>query len=273
MINLIKKYETYLGNFKFFEITPLKKNQFVLTNFQESYSSSDFGVGKKSLIKSLVEVEYLEKKPINLIINKDYFKWRIKQKIDIKNLRKLNSVKDDNLRESWKTDKIILNKIFTKKELTKNINRYYAFEPVGSKYDHMIDYHIDNQETFHDHADISRRSTKTEYYLISNFYKSYPHSLKKTEIKKINNIAKKKGYLRFKELTLDEHNTIVRYLFIGPDVRIKEINTADFVASDFKSIIPETKRSISYLKKSIPSDVKKALLFLLFFIIIANLIY
>ena len=166
MVNLIKKYETYLGNFKFFEFTPLKKNQFVLTNFQMSYSSSDFGMGKKSLIKSLVEVEYLEKKPINLIIKKDYFKRRIKQKINIKNLRKLNSVKDDNLRESWKTDKIILNKIFTKKELTKNINMYYAFEREGSKYDHMIDYHIDDQETFYDHADISRRCTKIEYYLI-----------------------------------------------------------------------------------------------------------
>ena len=273
MVNLIKKYETYLGNFKFFEITPLKKNQFVLTNFQISNSSSDFFVGKKSLMKSLVEVEYLEKKPINLIINKDYFKWRIKQKINIKNLRKLNSVKDDNLRESWKTDKIILNKIFTKKELTKNINIYYAFERVGSKNDHMIDYHIDDHKTFYDHADISRRCTKIEYYLINNFYKSYPHDLKKSEIKKIDNIAKKKGYLQFKELILDEHSIIQSYLFIGPDVRIKEINTADFVASDFKSIIPETKRSISYLKKSIPSDVKKALLFLLFFIIIANLIY
>ena len=273
MVNLIKKYETYLGNFKFFEITPLKKNQFVLTNFQMSYSSSDFGLGKKSLIKSLVEVEYLEKKPINLIIKKDYFKRRIKQKIDIKNLRKLNSVKDDNLRESWKTDKIILNKIFTKKELTKNINMYYAFEREGSKYDHMIDYHIDDHKTFYDHTDISRRCTKIEYYLISNFYKSYPHDLKKSEIKKIDNIAKKKGYLQFKELILDEHSIIQSYLFIGPDVRIKEINTADFVASDFKSIIPETKRSISYLKNSIPSDVKKVLLFLLLFIIISNLIY
>lgn len=272
MINLSKKYETYLGNFKFFEITPLKKNQFVLTNFQISNSSSDFFVGKKSLMKSLVEVEYLEKKPINLIINKDYFKWRIKQKIDIKNLRKLNSVKDDNLRESWKTDKIILNKIFTKKELTKNINMYYAFERVGPKNDHMIDYHIDDHETFYDHADISRRCTKIEYYLINNFYKSYPHDLKKSEIKKIDNIAKKKGHLQFKELILD-NSTIGSYLFIGPDVRIKEINTADFVASDFKSIIPETKRSISYLKNSIPSDVKKVLLFLLLFIIISNLIY
>ena len=71
MVNLSKKYETYLGNFKFFEITPLKKNQFVLTNSQISDSSSDLFVGKKSLMKSLVEVEYLEKKPINLIINKD----------------------------------------------------------------------------------------------------------------------------------------------------------------------------------------------------------
>ena len=238
-----------------------------------SYSSSDFGVGKKSLIKSLVEVEYLEKKAINLIIKKDYFKRRIKQKIDIKNLRKLNSVKDDLLRESWKTDKIILKKIFTKKELTKNINMYYAFEREGSKYDHMIDYHIDDHKTFYDHADISRRCTKLEYYLISNFYKSYPHDLKKSEIKKIDNIAKKKGYLQFKELILDEHSIIQSYFFIGPDVRIKEINTADFVASDFKSIIPDTKRSISYLKDSIPSDVKKALLILLFFIIIANLIY
>jgi hypothetical protein len=254
MINLYKKYKTYLGNFKFFEITPLKKNQLVLTNFQISNSSSDFFVGKKSLMKSLVEVEYLEKKPINLIINKDYFKWRIKQKIDIKNLRKLNSVKDDNLRESWKTDKIILNKIFTKKELTKNINIYYAFESVGSKNDHMIDYHIDDHKTFYDHADINRRCTKIEYYLINNFYKSYPH------------------YLQFKELILD-NSIIVSYLLIGPDVRIKEINTADFVASDFKSIIPETKRSISYLKNSIPSDVKKVLLFLLLFIIISNLIY
>ena len=169
MVNLSKKYETYLGNFKFFEITPLKKNQFVLTNSQISDSSSDLFVGKKSLMKSLVEVEYLEKKPINLIINKDYFKWRIKQKINIKNLRKLNSVKDDILRESWKTDKIILNKIFTKKELTKNINIYYAFERVGSKNDHMIDYHIDDHKTFYDHADISRRCTKIEYYLINNF--------------------------------------------------------------------------------------------------------
>ena len=272
MINLYKKYKTYLGNFKFFEITPLKKNQLVLTNFQISNSSSDFFVGKKSLMKSLVEVEYLEKKPINLIINKDYFKWRIKQKIDIKNLRKLNSVKDDNLRESWKTDKIILNKIFTKKELTKNINIYYAFESVGSKNDHMIDYHIDDHKTFYDHADINRRCTKIEYYLINNFYKSYPHDLKKSEIKKVDNIAKKKGYLQFKELILD-NSIIVSYLLIGPDVRIKEINTADFVASDFKSIIPETKRSISYLKNSIPSDVKKVLLFLLLFIIISNLIY
>ena len=274
MISLSKKYETYLGNFKFFKITPLKKNQFVLTNFEQSYSSSDFGVGKKSLIKSLVHVEYLEKKPINLIIKKDYFKRRIKQKIDIKNLRKLNSVKDDEpLRESWKTDKIILKKIFTKKELTKNINIYYAFESVGSKNDHMIDYHIDDHKTFSDHADIRRRCTKMEYYLISNFYKSYPHDLKKSEIKKIDNIAKKKGNYHFKELIIDEHSTIQRYLFIGPDVRIKEINTADFVASEFKSIIPETNRSISYLKNSIPSDVKKALLFLLLFIIISNLIY
>ena len=269
MVNLIKKYETYLGNFKFFEITPLKKNQFVLTNFQNTLSSSNFEKGKKSVMKSLVEVEYLEKKPINLIIKKDYFKRRIKQKIDIKNLRKLYYAKD-NLHE---TDKALLKKIFTKKELTKNINRYYAFQPEGSKYAHKIDYHIDNQETFSDHADISRRCTKIEYYLISNFYRSFPHGLKKTEIKKINNIAKKKGYLLFKELTLDGYSNIMRYLFIGPDVRIKEINTADFVASDFKSIIPDTKRSISYLKDSIPSDVKKALLILLFFIIIANLIY
>jgi len=268
MINLIKKYETYLGNFKFFEITPLKKNQFVLTNFQNTLSSSNFEKGKKSVMKSLVEVEYLEKKPINLIIKKDYFKLRIKQKIDIKNLRKLDSAKD-NLRE---TDKALLKKIFTKKELTKNINRYYAFQPKGSKYAHKIDYHIDNQETFHDHADISRRCTKIEYYLISNFYKSFPKGLIKTEIKKVNNIAKNKNdYLQFKELTLDEHSTIMRYLFIGPDVRIKEIDTADFIESDFKSIIPETKRSISYLKKSIPSDVKKALLIVLFFIIISHL--
>ena len=97
--------------------------------------------------------------------------------------------------------------------------------------------------------------------------------MKKSEIKKIDNISKKKGYLQFKEIILDEHSTIGSYLFIGPDVRIKEINTADFVASDFKSIIPETKRSISYLKNSIPSDVKKVLLFLLLFIIISNLIY
>ena len=63
----------------------------------------------------------------------------------------------------------------------------------------------------------------------------------------------------------------MRYLFIGPDVRIKEINKADFIASDFKSIIPDTKKSISYLKGSIPSDVKKALLIVLFFIIISHL--
>ena len=266
MVNLIKKYETYLGNFKFFEITPLKKNQFVLTNFESTLSSS-IERGKKSVIKSLVKVEYLEKKPINLIIKKDYFKLRIKQKIDIKNLRKLYSAKD-NLRE---TDKALLKKIFTKKELTKNINRYTAFQPEESRYAHKIDYHIDNQETFHDHADLRRRCTKIEYYLISTFYKSFPKGLIKTEIKKINNIAKKKGYYRFKELTLDEHSTIMRYLFIGPDVRIKEINIADFIASDFKSIIPDTKRSISYLKGSIPSDVKKALLIVLFFIIISHL--
>ena len=266
MVNLIKKYETYLGNFKFFEFTPLKKNQFVLTNFESTLSSS-IERGKKSVIKSLVKVEYLEKKPINLIIKKDYFKLRIKQKIDIKNLRKLYSAKD-NLRE---TDKALLKKIFTKKELTKNINRYYAFQPEESRYAHKIDYHIDNQETFHDHADLRRRCTKIEYYLISTFYKSFPKGLIKTEIKKINNIAKKKGYYRFKELTLDEHSTIMRYLFIGPDVRIKEINKADFIASDFKSIIPDTKRSISYLKGSIPSDVKKALLIVLFFIIISHL--
>ena len=266
MVNLIKKYETYLGNFKFFEFTPLKKNQFVLTNFESTLSSS-IERGKKSVIKSLVKVEYLEKKPINLIIKKDYFKLRIKQKIDIKNLRKLYSAKD-NLRE---TDKALLKKIFTKKELTKNINRYYAFQPEESRYAHKIDYHIDNQETFHDHADLRRRCTKIEYYLISTFYKSFPKDIIKTEIKKINNIAKKKGYYRFKELTLDEHSTIMRYLFIGPDVRIKEINKADFIASDFKSIIPDTKRSISYLKGSIPSDVKKALLIVLFFIIISHL--
>ena len=266
MVNLIKKYETYLGNFKFFEFTPLKKNQFVLTNFESTLSSS-IERGKKSVIKSLVKVEYLEKKPINLIIKKNYFKLRIKQKIDIKNLRKLYSAKD-NLRE---TDKALLKKIFTKKELTKNINRYYAFQPEESRYAHKIDYHIDNQETFHDHADLRRRCTKIEYYLISTFYKSFPKGLIKTEIKKINNIAKKKGYYRFKELTLDEHSTIMRYLFIGPDVRIKEINKADFIASDFKSIIPDTKRSISYLKGSIPSDVKKALLIVLFFIIISHL--
>ena len=266
MINLIKKYETYLGNCKFFEFTPLKKNQFVLTNFESTLSSS-IERGKKSVIKSLVEVEYLEKKPINLIIKKDYYKLRKKQKIDIKNLRKLDSAKD-NLRE---TDKALLKKIFTKKELTKNINRYYAFHPEGSKYYHKIDYHIDNQEKFYDHADLSRRCSKKEYYLISTFYKSFPKDIIKTEIKKINNIAKKKGYYRFKELTLDEHSTIMRYLFIGPDVRIKEINKADFIASDFKSIIPDTKRSISYLKGSIPSDVKKALLIVLFFIIISHL--
>ena len=266
MVNLIKKYETYLGNFKFFEFTPLKKNQFVLTNFESTLSSS-IERGKKSVIKSLVEVEYLEKKPINLIIKKDYYKLRKKQKIDIKNLRKLDSAKD-NLRE---TDKALLKKIFTKKELTKNINRYTAFQPEASKYSHKIDYHIDNQETFHDHADLSRRCSKKEYYLISTFYKSFPKDIIKTEIKKINNIAKKKGYYRFKELTLDEHSTIMRYLFIGPDVRIKEINKADFIASDFKSIIPDTKRSISYLKGSIPSDVKKALLIVLFFIIISHL--
>ena len=266
MVNLIKKYGTYLGNFKFFEITPLKKNQFVLTNFESTLSSS-IERGKKSVIKSLVKVEYLEKKPINLIIKKNYFKLRIKQKIDIKNLRKLYSAKDS-LHE---TDKALLKKIFTKKELTKNINRYHAFQPEASKYSHKIDYHIDNQETFHDHADLSRRCSKKEYYLISIFYKSFPKDIIKTEIKKINNIAKNKNYYQFKELTLDEHSTIRRYLFIGPDVRIKEINKADFIASDFKSIIPDTKRSISYLKGSIPSDVKKALLIVLFFIIISHL--
>ena len=267
MVNLIKKYETYLGNCKFFEFTPLKKNQFVLTNFESTLSSS-IERGKKSVIKSLVEVEYLEKKPINLIIKKDYYKLRKKQKIDIKNLRKLDSAKD-NLRE---TDKALLKKIFTKKELTKNINRYTAFQPEESRYAHKIDYHIDNQETFHDHADLRRRCTKIEYYLISTFYKSFPKGLIKTEIKKVNNIAKNKNdYLQFKELTLDEHSTIIRYLFIGPNVRIKEINKADFIASDFKSIIPDTKRSISYLKGSIPSDVKKALLIVLFFIIISHL--
>ena len=50
-INPDSGYISKLDDFKFFEFTPLKKNQFVLTNFESTLSSS-IERGKKSVIKS-----------------------------------------------------------------------------------------------------------------------------------------------------------------------------------------------------------------------------